>query len=260
MNPIPHISAKPSHYNKEAQHYDKFNEKNSESINKLIETILKKYNVKTVLDLTCGTGSQVFWLAKRGYDVVGSDINPKMLNIAKDKAKKQKLDINFIKGDMRTTKAGKFDAVVTIFNAIGHLTKGDFEKAMRNIHENLNEKGIFVFDIFNLNYLLKDDNITKLTIDGQKKSGDTTVREIQYSTISADGVLASYDIYHEQVGSNKPKITKAFQTLQVYSAKQLKDMLQKNGFKVLRQCKIDGSRLSEYKTDRILTVAMKEGG
>jgi len=258
MNPLSHYSAKPSHYNKEAQHYDAFNERNSVRINQFIEKILEKYSVKNVLDLTCGTGSQVFWLIKRGYKVIGSDINAKMLKLAKDKAKKQKLDIKFMKGDMRTIKVGKFDAVITIFNSIGHLTKEDFEKAMRNIHANLNDRGIYVFDIFNLSYLLKDDNITKLTIDWQKKSGSTTAREIQYSTISNDGILTSYDIYHEQTGSDKPKISKAFQTLQVYSAKQLKEMLQNNGFKVLRQCGIDGSRFIENKIDRIVTIARKQ--
>ncbi len=258
MKTLSHYSAKPSHYNKEALHYDVFNEKNSKLINQFIEKILKKYRVKTVLDLTCGTGSQVFWLVKRKYDVVGYDINSKMLKIAKDKAKKEKLDIKFIKGDMRTTKAGKFDAVITIFNAVGHLTKNDFERAMRNIHGNLNDQGLYVFDIFNLSYLLKDNNITKLTIDLQKKTGNTTTREIQYSTINSDGILASHDFYYEQTGSNKPKISKAYQTLQVYSAKQLKEFLQKNRFKILRQCAIDGSRLSENKTDRILTIARKQ--
>lgn len=259
MKSLSHKSAKPSHYNKEAKYYDKFNEKNSFQINQVIEKILKKYKTKTVCDLTCGTGSQVFWLAQRGYEVVGSDINLKMLTIAKNKAKKEKLYVKFIQGDMRTAKAGKFDAVLTIFNAIGHLTKPDFEKAMRNIHENLNDNGLYVFDIFNLNYLLKDNNITKLTIDWQKKSGNNAVREIQYSTISNDGILASYDIYHEQIGSNKPKISNAFQTLQVYSAKQLKMMLQKNGFKVLKQCNINGSKFSDSKSDRILTVCKKIG-
>ncbi len=257
MSSSTHYSAKASHYNKEAKYYDAFNEKNSLIINQVIEKILEKYRVKTVLDLTCGTGSQVFWLAKRGYKVVGSDLNSKMLRIAKNKTQKEKLDIKFIKGDMRITKVGKFDAVITISNAVGHLTKHDFEKAMQNIHTNLKDQGLYVFDIFNLNYLLTDANITKLTIDWQKKSGNTTAREIQYSTINNDGILASYDIYHEQIGSDKPKISKAFQTLQVYSAKQLKEMLQKNGFKVLRQCSINGSRFSESKTDRILTIARK---
>jgi len=257
MSTVLHASAKPSHYNKEAEHYDAFNEKNSATINQFIEKTFEKQKIKTVLDLACGTGSQVFWLIKRGFEVVGVDISSKMLKIAKEKAQKEKLDITFIKGDMRSTQAGEFDAVITIFNAIGHLTKQDFEKAIQNIHANLKPRGLYVFDIFNISYLLKDDNITKLTIDRLKKSGDTVVREIQYSTVSPDGCLASYDIYHEQKGTSKPKISKAFQTLQVYSRKQLKEMLKNNGFIVLKQCDVDGSRFYESKTERIVTIASK---
>src|SRR5690606_20096416 len=102
------------------------------------------------------------------------------------------MDIQLIKGDMRTTYAGEFDAVITIFNAIGHLTRHDFEKALRNIHRNLKRGGIYLFDIFNLNYLIKNDRITTLTIDWLKHTGKTRVREIQYSTINQHGILASY--------------------------------------------------------------------
>lgn len=44
--------------------------------NALIEKLLKEQQVKTVLDMTCGTGSQVFCLTERGYEVVGSDFSP----------------------------------------------------------------------------------------------------------------------------------------------------------------------------------------
>ncbi|MBX3710073.1 MAG: class I SAM-dependent methyltransferase [Gammaproteobacteria bacterium] len=258
MKNITHHSAKPWHYNKESGHYDQINEKNSIQINQTIEQILKKYKIETTLDLTCGTGSQVFWLAKRGFHAIGYDINAKMLSIAKSKAKKEKLNIKFRKGDMRITKAGHFDAVLTIFNAIGHLTKRDFEKAMRNIHANLNPDGLYIFDIFNLNFLLKDDTITKLTIDIQKRMGNKTIREIQYSTINKNGILASYDIYHKQIGDGKPKIDQAFQILQVYNAKQLKEILHRNGFKVLKQCNIDGSTFNDKKSERILVIAKKQ--
>lgn len=258
MKPAKHISAKSSHYNKEAPQYDAFNEQNSAQINQLIESVFKKHHIKTVLDLSCGTGSQVFWLAKKGFDVKGYDINSKMLQIAKTKAREEKLNIDFMKGDMRTTQVGQFDAVITIFNAIGHLTREDFEDTIRNVRNNLGDGGLYIFDIFNLNYLLKGNNITKLTIDWQIKKGDETSREIQYSTISEEGILASYDIYHEQKTGCKPKITKAYQTLQTYSAKQLKNMLENNGFEVLRHCDADGSRFYDQKTDRIVTIAEKK--
>lgn len=257
MKEVLHSSAKPSHYNKEASSYDVFNENNSRQINQLIENILEKNGVKTVLDLTCGTGSQVLWLAKHGYSVVGADINLSMLKIARNKARKEGLALKFIQGDMRTLKAGKFDAAITIFNSVGHLTKRDFEEAIRNVHQNLKDDGLYIFDIFNLSYLLDGNNITKLTIDWQEIVGDTKVREIQYSTINEEGILASFDTYYEKKGSNNPKISKKSQTLQVYTAKQLREMLHKNGFKVL-QCSVDGSKFIERESERILTVAKKE--
>ena len=59
-------------------------------------------------------------------------------------------------------------------------------------------------------------------------------------------------------GFEKPKIKKSAQTLQIYTADQLKDLLNKNGFKVIEQCGIDGSKFVEDKTDRILTIAQKQ--
>jgi len=258
MKPLLHSSAKPSHYNKEAKSYDAFNEASSKPINQLIETILKKHGVKTVLDLTCGTGSQVFWLTKCGYEVVGADINSKMLKVASSKAQKEKLALKFLKGDMRTIKVGKFDAVITIFNAVGHLTKLDFEEAMRNISSNLKDGGLYIFDINNLSFLMNANNITTLTIDWQEIVGDTKVREIQYSTIDENGILASFDTYYKQKGSEKPKISRASQTLQVYTTKQLTEMLQRNGFRVVDTCGIDGSKFVETKTERILMIAKKQ--
>jgi ubiquinone/menaquinone biosynthesis C-methylase UbiE len=253
-----HQSAKPSHYNKESESYDAFNEARSATINATIEKILKNYKVKTILDLTCGTGSQVFWLTKCGFTVVGSDINAKMLKIAKEKAHKEKQDIRFIKGDMRTVHVGEFDAVITIFNAIGHLTKSDFEKALHNIRSNLKKNGLYIFDIANLNYFLKDDHITELTIDWLTTADDTKFRDIQYSTINTDGILAFHTTSIIHKGSEKPKISKSAQTLQIYTAGQLREILKKNGFTVIDQCGIDGSKFIEDKTDRILTIAQKE--
>lgn len=258
MKPPLHKSAKPSHYNKEAESYDAFNEASSKPLNQLIETILKKHGVKTVLDLACGTGSQVFWLAKCGYEIIGADINSKMLKVAIGKAKREKLALKFLKGDMRTIKVGKFDAVITIFNAVGHLTKLDFEEAMRNIASNLKDGGLYIFDINNLSFLMHGNNITTLTIDWQEMVGDTKVREIQYSTIDEDGILASFDTYYKQKGSDRPKISRASQTLQVYTAAQLTEMLERNGFRVVDICGIDGSKFVESKTERILMIAKKQ--
>lgn len=257
MKMILHMSADASHYDTAAKDYDAYNEENSKQTNKQVESRLKKHRVMSVLDLTCGTGSQVLWLAKRGYDVVGVDVNEKMLNMARKKAKKEGLAIPFTKGDMRTSSVGSFDAVITIFNAVGHLTKSDFKKSIRNIHKNLKPGGLYIFDIFNLNYLLHKDNITKLTIDWQCMKKDIKIRTIQYSTIDKRGVLTSYTTSSVQKNMNQPKLLASEQTLQVYNAEQLKTMLEGCGFEHVERSSLDGQRFSETKTERLLILARK---
>jgi ubiquinone/menaquinone biosynthesis C-methylase UbiE len=106
LNPIDHTSTLASHYDQEAKYYDAFNEVHSAQTNQAIEQILQCHKVKTALDLTCGTGSQVFWLVKQGYEVVGIDINSKMLEIAQYKAEQQNLLLRIEQDDMRTAKIG----------------------------------------------------------------------------------------------------------------------------------------------------------
>ena len=81
----------PTAYKKRPEYFDAFNiGEDTDSKNAIIEKLLKKQKVKTVLDMTCGTGSQVFYLLKQGYQVTGSDFSPALLEIARDKAKKER--------------------------------------------------------------------------------------------------------------------------------------------------------------------------
>lgn len=259
MKTIKHTTAKASYYNTRAECYDEFNENNSRAINALLEKILKEHHVATVLDLTCGTGSQVFWLKEKGFEVVGSDISRSMLKIAKQKAKLKQLKIKFLESDCRTVHAGQFDAAITIFNAIGHLTREDFKLTIQNINHNLNPGGLYIFDIFNLDYLKASNNITKLTGDWVSSADGQKFREIQFSTISDDGILASYSTYVYQDGNESPtKVSKGYQnTLQVYSSAELQDLLKENGFVVLAQTDINGEAFSKEASERLLTIAKK---
>jgi len=250
----------PLEYKKLPEFFDAHNiDDDTELKNSVVEKLLKKYDVKTVLDLTCGTGSQVLFLAKKGYEIVGSDFSPELLKIARKKAKEEKLNLKFIDGDMRTIKVGKFDAAITMFNAVGHLNKSGLEKAIRNINKNLKDRGIYVFDIFNLE-ALSDEVVSNFSMYKHKKVGDTQLHSIQCSTIDRkNGFLTSYDNHVLQKKADKPvRINNKF-SLQIYSAKQLKEILRKNGFKTLEQYDIDGSKFLEKKSLRVLTIAQKVG-
>lgn len=238
----------PLEYSKLHQYFDELSSGESEATNRVVESILKKHKVKSVLDLTCGTGSQVLYLAERGYSVTGSDISPALLATAKKKNKK----IAFLEGDMRTIQVGHFDAVITIFNAIGHLTKTGFEKALKNIARNLNPGGLYVFDIFNL-AAMDEKAVKELDMDIRKTVKGTSIHQVQYSELDREsGQLTSFDQYVIDGKTIKSKFT-----LQIYTAKELREVLAKHGFETLGQYDIDGGKFLERKTPKILTVAVK---
>lgn len=247
----------PLEYSQLSAYYDLLSAGDIDTKNSVIEKILKQYKVKTVLDLTCGTGAQILWLAKCGYQVIGADLSPALLEIAKAKLQQENLAIELIKGDMCDLRIGKFDAVITIFNAIGHLTKTDFEIAIKNIHGNLKLGGLYIFDIFNLE-AMTDVAVNNLAMDVRKTVGDTKIQNIQYSKIDREqGLLTSYDVFTIQSENSEPEIMKGEFALQIYSAKALQEMLIENGFEVIEQCGIDGKNFVEDKTINILTVARK---
>jgi len=250
----------PLEYKKLPEFFDAHNiSDDTELKNSVLEKLLKKYQVKSVLDLTCGTGSQVLFLAKKGYEVVGSDFSPDLLKIARKKAKEAKLNLRFIDGDMRTIKVGKFDVAITMFNAVGHLTKSGFEKAIKNIGSNLKDGGIYVFDIFNLE-ALSDEVVSNFSMYKHKKVGDTQLHSVQCSTIDRkNGFLTSFDHHILQKKAEEPtRINNKF-ALQIYSAKELIEMLAICGFRTIEQYDIDGSKFLTKKSISILTIAQKIG-
>ena len=248
----------PLEYQQMPEYFDAHNVNELTEIkNALIEKLLKAQHVKTVLDMTCGTGSQVFYLAERGYKVTGADFSPALIEIARNKADKAGNTITFIEGDMRELCIGPFDAVITIFNAIGHLTKADFEKALQNIHANLKDGGVYVFDIFNLR-AITDEIMDDFAMDIMSVVNGVKIRNIQHSEIDREnGILTSHDHYTIVNDGREPEIHTNLFSLQIYSIEELQAMLEQNGFETIHQYNMEGTDFVADKSLNILTVARK---
>lgn len=247
----------PVEYQQMPEYFDAHNiNSKTEEKNTLIEKLLSRQKVKTVLDMTCGTGSQVFYLAEKGYEVIGSDFSTALLKSARNKAKKMNRNVTFIDGDMRDVQIGKFDAVITIFNAIGHLIKSDFEIALRNISSNLKDRGIYIFDIFNLEALTEND-VKDFVIESNVNG--INIRNKQNSEIDRiNGLLISHDEYTiKKDGFNPENYINTF-SLQIYTASELQEMLNRNGFEIIAQYDMDGNKFVADKSVNILTVARKK--
>ncbi len=80
--------------------------------------------VRSILDATCGIGTQAIGLSQLGYSVSASDISPRPVQRAKQEAEERGLSIAFGVADLRTLSSSyrePFDLVIACDNSIPHL-------------------------------------------------------------------------------------------------------------------------------------------
>jgi SAM-dependent methyltransferase len=76
----------------------------------------------SILDCPCGYGRHSKFLAQRGFEVTGVDLNPEHLA----EAKKNSRGVKFLEGDMRSLGfSDQFDAVVNIFASFGFFSESE---------------------------------------------------------------------------------------------------------------------------------------
>ncbi len=248
----------PLEYNEMPQLFDFHNvDAKTDIRTELLNQLLKKYGAQTVLDLTCGTGAQLLYLARCGYAMTGSDLCQPLVDIAQKRARDLQLSIPISQGDMCTAQYGQFDAVITIFNAIGHLSTQELSQAFKNVADNLKDGGIYIFDILNPDMLalmdMADFSLCKEAfIDG------IHVYHVQCSTYDiSKKLLTSYDTYVLQENGNIPRTVLNHFSFQLHSMQELVDMLGQAKLECIEKLDFDGGLFDPQKTVRMLLLAQK---
>jgi glycine/sarcosine N-methyltransferase len=133
-----------------------------EVLNKVIQsklTIPTTHNI-SLLDCSCGIGTQAIGLAKYGYNVSATDISSASVTRAEKEAASYGVKIDFGVADFRSLDkdvSGLFDIVLSADNAIPHLlTDGDLYKAFQNIHAKLNPGGLLLVTIRDYDALVEE--------------------------------------------------------------------------------------------------------
>lgn len=144
-----------SSYTSLAECYDNFTEDVkyplwADYLIKLFKRFGDESGTREVLDLACGTGSLSVILAKRGYEVIGTDSSEDMLSEAQAKAwstsgtmpmflhqKMEELDLY-----------GTVDAAVCCLDSLNYLTtKTALELAFGRLRYFVRPGGLFIFDV-----------------------------------------------------------------------------------------------------------------
>jgi SAM-dependent methyltransferase len=118
--------------------WDKSIDRQASMLNAIIQTNWGS-RIESILDVSCGIGTQSLGLSRLGYKLTASDISPKEINRARAEAKRMGLTIPFSVADMRTAYSHhkrQFDLIISCDNSVPHLlSDNDILTALRQFYD-----------------------------------------------------------------------------------------------------------------------------
>ena len=102
-------------------------------------------DVRTVLDLGCGTGRHAENLTARELEVTGVELSPQMAARARGVP-----GLAVVEGDVRDVRLGRcFDAVLALFHVVSYqATVEDLERTFATAAAHLDQGGLLIFDVW----------------------------------------------------------------------------------------------------------------
>jgi len=123
------------------------------SIKKLIQKHISDTNTLSILDCSCGIGTQAIGLALEGYKVTGTDISPKEIERAKKEAKRLGASVSFHVANfqkLEETLTDKYDIILSFDNAVAHLKDvGELQSAFTAMRKSLKPNGAILISVRN---------------------------------------------------------------------------------------------------------------
>ena len=203
----------------------------------------------TVEDLGCGRGRHAIPFARRGHQVTGVDLSEKMLAIARARARREGVVVEWVCEDMRAfRRPGAFDLCLSLFTSFGFFDDEQNQKVLENMGVSLKEGGTSLLDLRNAGKGLSRLENWDQTIEVPSGNLRMSVRfNRQTMRATAEHVLIRKDGI---------RISSTFD-VRIYSIEELKVMLGKAGMQVKN---VFGSFSGEPfadESDRMVIVSAK---
>jgi SAM-dependent methyltransferase len=135
-----------------AAYYDLFNAgKDYDGEVEYVQCLLNRNGLRgrRVLELGCGTGGHALPMCKRGFEVIGVDVSPRMLDVARAQLREStNVPIRLLEADVTTLNLSEtFDAVVALFHVMSYqTTDASVEAIVDTAARHLDTGGLFLFD------------------------------------------------------------------------------------------------------------------
>ena len=188
-----------------------------------------------ILDLCCGEGRHSIVFSRKGHEVAGLDYSNNFLKVARAQAIQSKASIRFVKGDMKKTSQyfskESFDLVTSLYNSFGYFDKrSDDIKTIKEVNKILKTGGYFIINTINGEGAKL--RLAKPLHSGYELSKNFFMLDHAYLDLKKMRTYAKWTIIDAR--KKKTTIFKREFGQNVYTHQQLKSILKKNGFKIVK--------------------------
>ena len=191
-------------------------------------------------DIACGSGEITVRLAKAGCRMTGIDLSEEMLNVARDKARREGLDVKWVRQDIvQLELAHKVDFVTAVCDGFNYIPQNKLGAVLDRIRANLKEGGILVFDVsseYKLRNILADnlfcedyDDVTYIWQNTLKR--DCVDMDVDFFEKTQSGLYRRVEETHRQYIHTQEKIESLLKdkwTWQVYDGEKFCKVSQKS--------------------------------
>ena len=179
-------------YNQLVTYYESIEGRDWQGEIKLITSLLKNHESKSVVDLGCGTGYHVRALAKLGFEAAGIDISKQNIRFARRRAKQEKAHPRFVVGSYYEYHPEViFDAALCLNWSIP-VKDDQVKRFLDNTYSLLRPEGLLIFDYERVSQIVWSD-LGKAVTESWDLGGKLVVR-VSVGQV-ASNVLYSKDIY-----------------------------------------------------------------
>jgi len=203
-------------------------------IDNSVDWIVSRFGIgpqSKICDFGCGPGLYTSRLASRGARVTGVDFSDRSIEYARNNAKGEKLEIDYVLQDyLEFSMSEEFDLITLIYYDFCPLSSPQRKKLLAIINKHLKRDGALLLDVLSLNHYDK-------TIE--EKSFDYSPRDGFWSADPYYVFRSTFKYEREKVTVDKYSIFEAtrsreiYNWLQCYSLESLRSEFAENGFQIV---------------------------
>jgi SAM-dependent methyltransferase len=197
-------------------------------------------NTKTILDVSCGIGTQAIGLAKCGFQFTGSDLSPGAIDRARTEASARNVNIPFSVCDMLNAlqqHTGRFDVVISADNSLPHLLSDEqILIALREMRQCLRPGGGCLVSIRDYDTAPRGENI--MVPCGVRSHGTTRTAVFQIWDFAGDQYDLTLCFVEEDLQTREVRARSMRSTYRAISLLRLRELMIEAGFNDVRR--LDG--------------------